>query len=768
MKKFLILFCIILLMVLFGNYISVEAENNSNLAIYEGPGAINIENDKLVLSYNNKRIILPEYNFYFKNNENSISSYYIADVLKEQTISSQITYFTLLYNEVANKFNNINIHVFETSNNKYFNLTFNLDDICVERIISSSVNFDTIMDEEILDRIKYSISTYSQVQKAIIENNEAEQDTGISTFALGEESISPEYEIVDPGPGGGSSSGDDSSLEAGNLSTVETKHSYNSYNINYDSYTNSDGIINSYESSYLGNYKDENDKITDDQIVQIVPKELFFQQGQHLYIGNEYGFFVRTYIDTLNSADYAVDVVVFDIIKTIPNFTNSTYSGSMKINHLFEFKYRAVDRSHYSSWDAYDPSLDKVVFPHLHYDLIEYYIRNVSFKHSLENETALNYGDNGYDPNVDEGAFFIQTRLNYEGVGLKKYKSEVVADTVSFLFGYVPYSNEATYLANLLKDGDYYETHQSNNEENINTYATNRYYQIEEHGQLIKQLSVVPNQVSEKPMIYGKGNYIESIYVVSYYAEEVPTRYISSVSLEVGVDNTEYYLFGAIQTGEFYTYSSGASYYSSSKKATFNCNSETISSLDYFGDSAYYKFTPSLTGNYVFETTGNTDTYLKLYDSNNNVLAVNDDAGESTNGRIQYSLIKGNTYFIKVQGYNNSKTGDFRFLIMYDIYSSSNLTLDSNTSISIETYGFKLLRFTPTNSGNYTFSTSENSCDPILYLYNSDFVQLAYNDDSSDRNSLINHYLEAGKTYYILSRCYSNGSGTYTLSVKNS
>lgn len=52
----------------------------------------------------------------------------------------------------------------------------------------------------------------------------------------------------------------------------------------YDSYTDNDGIVKVYKDQYFddaynGSY------FSDDSIVRIIPKELFFQTGTHFYIG---------------------------------------------------------------------------------------------------------------------------------------------------------------------------------------------------------------------------------------------------------------------------------------------------------------------------------------------------------------------------------------------------------------------------------------------------------------------------------------------------
>ena len=85
-----------------------------------------------------------------------------------------------------------------------------------------------------------------------------------------------------------------------------------------------------YERYYFKDYHLDDMIITDDPIVQIVPKELFFIQGEHLYMGKEYGFFVNT-VKTIGGDSYA-DVLVFDIYGRRPSFPSHT-TGS-KVNSI--------------------------------------------------------------------------------------------------------------------------------------------------------------------------------------------------------------------------------------------------------------------------------------------------------------------------------------------------------------------------------------------------------------------------------------------------
>lgn len=76
------------------------------------------------------------------------------------------------------------------------------------------------------------------------------------------------------------------------------------------------------------------------------------------------------------------------------------------------------------------------------------------------------------------------------------------------------------------------------------------------------------------------------------------------------------------------------------------------------GGHHWYKFVPSVSGKYVFYTDGSTDTYGELYYGSQR-LAVNNDGGEGSNFQLEYTLTAGLAYYIKVRGYNYTKTGAY-------------------------------------------------------------------------------------------------------------
>ncbi len=76
-------------------------------------------------------------------------------------------------------------------------------------------------------------------------------------------------------------------------------------------------------------------------------------------------------------------------------------------------------------------------------------------------------------------------------------------------------------------------------------------------------------------------------------------------------------------------------------------------------------------------------------------------------------------------------------------------------------------RFVPTASGSYSITASNNSGDNYGHLYDSSKTELTNNDDGANNNNnfKITWSLDAGQTYYIVARMYSNGTGTFKITI---
>lgn len=90
-----------------------------------------------------------------------------------------------------------------------------------------------------------------------------------------------------------------------------------------------------------------------------------------------------------------------------------------------------------------------------------------------------------------------------------------------------------------------------------------------------------------------------------------------------------------------------------------NVNSQVPGNILYAGDVDYFKITADISGKYIIETTGLTDTQGFLYDNSGTQLAYNNDSTVSTNFLITYNLTAGQTYYVKICHCNSGGTGTY-------------------------------------------------------------------------------------------------------------
>ena len=104
-----------------------------------------------------------------------------------------------------------------------------------------------------------------------------------------------------------------------------------------------------------------------------------------------------------------------------------------------------------------------------------------------------------------------------------------------------------------------------------------------------------------------------------------------------------------------------------------NNNYTFTAKISFANGCQYYQFTPIFSGKLQFESEGDTDTQIYLYDANGNLLSSDDDSGEDRNFLLNQSIVSGTTYYVKVQCYS-STIGTIPFVIRraYDITYNAN------------------------------------------------------------------------------------------------
>lgn len=218
--------------------------------------------------------------------------------------------------------------------------------------------------------------------------------------------------------------------------------------LDVDSYTNSDEFefeskiynINQYSNSlynergnfilkgplHIPEWTDKND----DPIVKIIPKQLFCEEIEYTYIGQEYGFFIKTEkkeISSNNGKLYNSIVLVFDIETQTPTKTSQiivtikpifqyeyicmTGQGCFKINDI-TFGFVGLNEP----WVIAKPKeIDKYTFDVIYGPSDKYSLKDISFNASLANEQNSNAFDDSYNPYEDYGYFFTGFDYGFYG-----------------------------------------------------------------------------------------------------------------------------------------------------------------------------------------------------------------------------------------------------------------------------------------------------------------------------------------------------------------
>src|SRR5439155_247663 len=107
--------------------------------------------------------------------------------------------------------------------------------------------------------------------------------------------------------------------------------------------------------------------------------------------------------------------------------------------------------------------------------------------------------------------------------------------------------------------------------------------------------------------------------------------------------------------------------------------STTSGRINFAGDNDYFRVQVGSAGHLTVYTTGSTDTYGYLLDSNGNTLASNDDT-TGLNFQIDRDVSPG-TYYVRVRHYSSTGTGDY----VLEVRFTGSLTDDHGNSTATAT-----------------------------------------------------------------------------------
>lgn len=732
---------------------------------------INRNNDSLLISFDyNENLYFLDVSLYqyftvIEKNTHQIR-YIIADVLENphETYFDVARILIYTHGNLYLNFEDISIEIimYMFDSEELINVLGNIHHDSIDFIIANSILWDDLV-EETSDRLITSLNIVESYLYSQSQQEERSKSRFNDQFIITE---------LDGGGGGSNSNTTPSNIKANREKTV------NLYQ--YDSYTNSDQYVKNYSLPNNSSWTYDL-KTTDDDIIKIIPKELFFKQGVYTYIGKEYGFFVNTIQQKMYL--YTVEVLVFDIEVIKPGISLPIAEGKAKVVPLFQYKYYAKEKGTMSNADwnlDYDSSLKSVVFPHLTYDAPNYYLKNIGFRFTVDNYVSKNYGDNGYAANSDSGDFVLQSRYNFSGEGKKTGRNSFVLETALFAFGFVKgWKGVAASILSYgidvyqnISQGNYKYSRPASfydNEANINTNYEYREDQITYYGNLLKSVKVLPQGQTDDfddPVLVGtrvENNYAQGIVVMTNeggQSASQESRFYTSVRVDVAYDGT-HFIFGWIKTGTVETIDSSSSVYNygNYKRGTqlVDDNQVVHNTITKPGETKYFKFIPSRNGEYTFETTGSSDTIITILDIEGEVVGFDDNSGTNNNAKVTKVLKRNKTYYIQAKMKYESHIGSFDLKAGYGVSGILQLGIQIESRLLNQ---FVVYRFKPGSTGKYVIQTL-GTLNTVISVYDSSSNLVAYNDNWYDSSGKLNYNakvitnLKGNSNYYV--KVHRNG-----------
>ena len=207
----------------------------------------------------------------------------------------------------------------------------------------------------------------------------------------------------------------------------------------------------------------------------------------------------------------------------------------------------------------------------------------------------------------------------------------------------------------------------------------------------------------------------------------------------------------------------------------------TPAAVDCVGDVDFYWLEAPISGEFVIDTTGDTDTELRLYDHNGDVIATDNDSGQGHNARIIHTLSAGQRYSVAVNESLDDATGDYTLEIIGCDQGGCGNDPGNDTRADATDLGddcgttdaaFDCLddvdfyRFTATSDSEYVFETN-GDMDTMMEILDDEGSSLATDDDGGQGyNSRIALNLTQGETYFIrINEYQGNDTGGYSLSI---
>lgn len=207
-----------------------------------------------------------------------------------------------------------------------------------------------------------------------------------------------------------------------------------------------------------------------------------------------------------------------------------------------------------------------------------------------------------------------------------------------------------------------------------------------------------------------------------------------------------------------------------SNAITLNLNSTYEVNIESPNEYQYFKYTPTSTGFYTFESLNisSGDPLCLMYSNQNNYITQHDDIESNSNFQLTYHLVTGQTYYYKARCFSQGiGKYDVRIRAASDVsYLGMNYLVTENSyyiTNYVETQA-TYFKFIPNVTSEYLFYSCDSSGDPRFWIYDSNLNLVGTNDDDGgNHNFKLTPTLTTGQTYYLVNGHYGSNSGDYTL-----
>lgn len=422
--------------------------------------------------------------------------------------------------------------------------------------------------------------------------------------------------------------------------------------------------------------------ISDDAILQIIPKEYFLDVGKTDYSGKEYGFFVDTFLDS-NNIKHSI-VLVYRFLYQ----WDATSNIKSTILPLFEFEYLALEKAsgmfkayQYTGPDVKYNKNNYIInhsfycenyvnspiiiaspqmgmdYTHQLYGINKYYIQDLKYQAKLNLLQDANYGDSDYVLENDKGYIFEVSNFSYHAARIVNDRPPVT-DLISTVGQYVlgvlnsnnPYWKVMDFVVTvsdvaIWASGGNQRFEAINNDDN-----TKCLYNAKDQAEIFKKFNrdctveFVVKDSKIKTVMRPHNLFNEPDYwqVSMFLGHQGDARYWRTLY-------TGEFIFH-IATADGSEFSAVSCPYSKVIGDQFKPIEEDKVTMDYVIDdfSSYFKFTPQNSGSYEIFTKGKYKTQLDLYsDTNLSRKLASGQALDGNNTLIRLNLNKGITYYLR-------------------------------------------------------------------------------------------------------------------------